>query len=410
MKKIILVFLAVYSFAYVTATTGILGKDTFIYNNGFISWGKVNIDGLNNLSKKIEITKKTITKKNEFDFDEGTVYELDNISKKDILNYLVFNKPKNELFINNKYCRITANKEKLNNKVLGNIQTNRYNIKCKGKKKLEINLYNGIPVRFKIDDKEYILKQIINNNVKRYKRLKNELKVKLKGFDFFKEKIFATYDVESNNEVSFLKTIYKLEDKKNGVFSVTIKANLNILDPFQKYKASAQNVSYLFKNEGKLYEWQKILYLQKDPILKWVFEDGEIELVYLNDDGKEINTNILSSKLPYDIGGVWYLVSFMNKYRIEYKNISYLTNTRFEGEIQKIGDKKYEFKAFSGNVLVEDMVFNLDKYSRIIKVYDKKRKITITLKGDFLSDRILKNRKVLKDFLKEYDLKVINEK
>jgi len=410
MKKIILIFLAVYSFAYVTATNGILGKDTFIYNNGFISLGKVNIDGLNNLSKKIEITKKIIRKKNEFDFDEGTVYELDNISKKDILNYLIFNKPKEELFINNKYCRITANKEKLNNKVLGNIETNRYNIKCKGKKFLEINLYDGIPVRFKIDDKEYILKQIINNNVMRYKRLKNTLKIKLKGFNFFKEKIFATYNVESNNEISFLKTTYKLEDKKNGVFSVTIKANLNILNPFQKYKASAQSVSYLFKNEDNLYEWQRILYLRENPILKWVFEDGEIDLVYLNDDGKEINTNILSSKLPYDIGGIWYLVTFMNKYRIEKKNISYLTNTRFEGKVKKIGDKKYEFKAFSGNVLVEDMIFNLDKYSRIIKVYDKKRKITITLKGDFLSDRILKNKKILKNFLKEYDLKVINEK
>jgi len=403
MRIFIMFFIFIYSFGYVSATKGILGEDTFIYtNNGFISKGKVKISYLNNLSKDFPIENKEVIIDNE-------IYSVDSISKKDIFNYLEFANVKNKVLINNNLCDITHSFVDENNIIEGFIRANDYKVICNGKNIFEVELFDNVPIKFKIDNKTYVLKRIINNNVRKYERLKKELRTELRGFDFFRENIFATYEIKSKNNISYLKVIYKLEDKKNNIFSVTLKAPLNILDFFQSYSSPAKNVSYLFVNNSTLYEWQKILYLNNEPILRWVFEDGEVGLVYLNDKGEEVEKHILSSKLPYDIGGVWYLVSFMDKNNINYEDISYITNTRFEGKINRITSKSYEFKIFSGEVLIDDMIFYLDKYSRIEKIYDKKRDITIQLKGDFLSDEIIKNREFLKHFLTSHNLKEINE-
>ena len=419
MKKFIffIVLLSSISYSYVTATfLNPQGENILIYNNKFFINYYKRIAKLPFLSSKIEKVKveyKNIIRKNEF--EENETIQIPQIKFKDIFNYIILNYPESqndEIFIDDKLCKIETENSDIDNLVIGKKEGKSFIVNCDGDLVFEMKGINSnsmsLPVEFDIKGKKLELTRIINDDVKKYEQMKKTLKTVLDNFDFFKEPIWGTYVVHTEEGDEFLKAIFKMEDKTNKIFSVTLKSKFNILNPLQHSSMKAETIAYLLKRDS-LYEIQNVWLLNSEPILKWVIQDGEVIMVYLDEKNQQQQIEMYLSKLPYDIAGVWYLVSYCSKNNINSYKFSFMANnTRFEGIMNKSSNNSYEIKAYSGDVLIYHYKFFVDRYNRIKEVKDLKNDYDIRLK-EFLNKTIEQNRKTLKEFFYKHHLKVIDE-
>jgi len=419
MKKFIffLTFLSSISYAYVTATSLKPERENIlIYNNQFFINYYKQVAKLPFLSSKIEKVKvkyKNIVRQNEF--EENETVQIPQIKFKDIFNYVILNYPENqnnEIFIGKKLCEIETEESEIDNIVIGEKEGRSFIVKCDGDLVFEMKGINSnnisLPIELYIKGEKLELTRIINDDVKKYIEMKKTLKTVLDNFDFSKEPIWGTYVVHTEDGEEFLKAIFKMEDKVNKIFSVTLKSKFNILNPLQHSSMKAESIAYLIERDS-LYEIQNMWLLNSEPILKWIIQDGEVIMVYLDEKNQQQQVEMYLSKLPYDISGLWYLVSYCSKNDINNYKFSFIANnTRFEGIMNKISSNSYEVKAYSGDVLIYDYKFFVDKYNRVKEVEDLKNNYDIKIK-EFLSKTIEQNRKVLKEFFNQHHLKVIDE-
>jgi len=420
MKKFLFLFILLFNvgYSYVTSTVGSLqDRNILVYNDKFkinTYSSKIDLPFLSSSIHDIEVNKKFQPLEENEDTLSETI-EVSQIKFQDIFNFILFKQLKNKekFFINDTLCQLSINDDEVYNEIIGNKSSKYFKVICDGKKvfgmqvvKIEEGKY--LPVEFYIKGKKFELTRIINDDVKKYIEMKKTLKTVLDNFDFSKEPIWGTYVVHTEDGEKFLKAIFKMEDKANKIFSITLKSKFNILNPLQHSSMKVESIAYLIERDS-LYEIQNVWLLNSEPILKWVIQDGEVIMVYLDEKNQQQQVEMYLSKLPYDISGLWYLVSYCSENNINNYKFSFMANnTRFEGIMNKTSSNSYEIKAYSGDVLIYNYKFFVDKYNRVKKVEDLKNDYDIKIK-EFLNKTIERNRKVLKEFFNQHHLKVIDE-
>jgi len=432
MKKILLfILMAVLSQAYITATKGGLTENNILY---FTNGGKIvstqdkttaNFKGLNPdiyeyKPKEFKEVKSELSNEiNDSLYFESNKIPL--IDYKNILNYSLYylnsDETNNKLFIKQGKKEIEANirytDEKVNT-LFGELEVHAvYVTDKKGRELFKFSFNEDItPVEVKTLNKDYLIKRIVNDKVKKAEEMIKTKPIVLNGFDFYKEPIWASYNVNTNDGVRKLKTKFALEDKENDLFSVTLQGESTVFGD-TKNTSNYEIDAFLIDLGNSLFEYQKLLKIDGENSLLWQQdpESPTIALVYLNDQGEQIEKGIVrNSKPAYDFAGVWYLVSWCDKHNKNSLKISYITTGRVEGHVNKTAPHTYKVSAGLGKNNIMMYEFKLDKYHRVVKVKDQLNNITMSLDSNgFLNQSILNNRKYIAKFIRENNLKVINE-
>ena len=272
--------------------------------------------------------------------------------------------------------------------------------------------YQDLPLEFTIQSKNYKLTQIIDKYVKQYNVLKKQKPISLDNFDFTKEKIWATFKATTPQGIRYLKASFEMEDSQNSLFLFKLSGSGLILEPKKNNDEDYEINAYIVDmGKDEPYEYRKELKINKEAVLVWQQEEpGNVALIYKDEDDNQRQKGVISSKSVFDINGVWYLITWLDKMGKNSYSFSYLDIGRLEGKIKKEKKSTYLFTAGLGGNSLWKYRFVLDKHHRIISIKDLKNRVSIELNGVYVNATIQKNIKYLKAYLKNHNLKVINEK
>ena len=410
-------------FAYVTSTQGGLNQtNTLKYTQDkYIKVTQTKIENnfgfLINPEYKPTITYK-IQKKQCIDEDTGEVSQCDkkipvyHIAYKDLFSFISYNDFENgfTFLLDNKPAKIIKKDTDIENIIFGSVSVTEYIVTKQGKKVFVVDYHDALPLRFVINQHRFDLILIDNKYVEKFNHLKSTLKTVLDNFDFTKEPIWAKYIVNTKEGVRYLDAKFKMENKKDNIFSVNLSSSGLVLDPRKQQDLPYKIKTYLIDLNNFLFEYQTILNIDSKNVLLWrqLPKSVKVPLIYIDENGKQRKKFIFRGSKPmYDFGGVWYLVSWCDIHNIKNMPISYITTGRVEGKVTKISNNSYNVKAFIGDDILKNWTFTLDQYHRIIKVKDNKYDLVIKLKTPFMNKTIQDNIKKLNSYKSAHNLREV---
>jgi len=431
MKTILSVLLSIsYIFAYITATDGGLDvTNKLVYQNGkFINVNEgyitTNLPKIDKHIMPYHMKYRIIKKKVKCDeFDEGKncikneKYVI--VNYKDLFSYVYYAfKPDQKILLvyNQKVWWVKTKSEyvTLNNKIFDKVQVEKRYIQTFGTHKQLFGLYlkDKLPIRVDIDQNEpFNLIQIYNQYVANYEKYLKLKPTNLNNFDFKKEPIWATFKANTKNGMRYLNVEYKMVNPENDLFLLQLKGSGLILAPSKNSDYDYIVDSYIVDmGNDNPFEYQKVLNIGGENVLLWrqLPNSSNVPLVYKDENGKQRQKGIIRGSKPlYDIGGIWYLVSWLDKTDKTIFHFSYVDTGRVEGKVSKIDNRQYLVTAGLGDSLLIKYKFILDKYHRVIRVEDLKNSLVITLHKPYMNKTIQENIKFLQDYKARYNLKVI---
>jgi len=422
--------LANFLFGYISATDGGFNKENqLIYTNNLVinvKSNKIILDGelpFDHIIFPIKVKQLVQIKKDRECSEQEkflgknkcfNVKTYDLVAFKELLNYILYvNKKEFYVKIDDKTEKAVLNItfDTLDNKVLGKIKVKKYELKIKNKNVLTIYFYpqKQLLVRLDVNGKKFELKRINNKFVEKYIYYLKTKKTVLNNFDFYKEPIFAKYKATTKDGIRYLKTTFTLKNKKNSIFEIDLKGSSLILEPQKNIDVNYDLKAFLIDSSGILFEYKKLLKINNQFWIGWVQKPGSLKIgvIYKNEDGKKEKVVIIKGSKPlYDFAGVWYLVSWMDKYNKNMMKISFVDTSRIEGIIVK-ENNEYKVKIATGNSVKYLWKFKLDKYHRVIEFEDVKFRVVAKLQGQFMTKTIQKNIQFLENYKASHHLKDI---
>ena len=435
--RILLFFLALISssFAYITATNGGFNStNKLIYTDGIY----INVPAHGAISTNLKFSLERFTpleKSEKTEVDCFTVNSTQNPKTKkcyqtvnlplikfnQIFVFLMFGNVMNddELFveINGKIYKakikseIVEYKSKIFGSAINGVTKISINIdKYKRRPPVVIYKYNDLPLEFIINGHSYKLKQILNSSVSEYKNINKTKPITLNSFDFTKEKIWATYKAKTKEGIRYLNVSFEMQDPANSLFLLKLVGSGLILDPRKNSDEKYTIDSYLVDlDKEPPYEYRKELKIDNENILLWQQDKpGNVALVYKDENNNQRQKGIMSSKSVYDINGIWYLVSWLDKMNKDSFSFSYLNVGRLEGKVRKDADSYIVTAGLGSNNLLK-YKFKLDQYHRVVSVEDLKNGVQIKLFKPYTNKTIQNNIKYIENYKTQHGLKVINE-
>ena len=256
---------------------------------------------------------------------------------------------------------------------------------------------------------KYELRLIINKNVQKYLQELENLPTKLKGFDFSKEEIRASYKVDTSNGVKYLKTTYKMAGKRKNIIHVTLDGSSYILNPKRGSEAKIVHNAYVVDAKTFLFEIKKTLQHDNSTKLVWSqkVKKSMLELKYKDSDGKTVKKKISRGKKQfYDIAALWYLIHWNGVNDIGDKPFLLMKEDfPFEATYVK---KEYGYDVHVKTK--ERFQFYLDEDKRVKRVVDLQNDLEMVLtKNGFVTETIEKNINYLENMFKKYRLKEVDE-
>ena len=265
---------------------------------------------------------------------------------------------------------------------------------------------NGLEAIELIDEGVYKITKVLTPQLTKFLEEKKKRVVKVKKFDFSKEKIYTTYISSYKSTTQRLNVEY---EKKGKNIIITAKSPISLFDPENKSDDLEENIGILRNIKNKiLMEGIKIQKINGEQVLIWKTKPrNSIVLITYKTNGRYEN-KILSmnrGQYFYSIEGVLYLVSWMNENNINKKIFTFINGSLpFDVTMKKVGDKTYEMQK-SGNTIYK---FVLNDKNLIQTIFYPSYDLEISLES-LESDTTLKNKEYLKNYQLINNIKLIKD-
>ena len=249
------------------------------------------------------------------------------------------------------------------------------------------------------------VKKCITPDLKRFLKEKASRKTKVEKFDFSKEKLYMSYVSQKESETKRMKLEYSMKKK---YIKAVLKAPISLFDPEYKDDTLSSEVGILREANGELYEVKKVQIINGSKEIVWVNHPKKsVVIVNYNNNGVKDQKIFSKSKGQqfYAIEGVLYLVSWMDKNKVEKKVFTFVNGTiPFDVTMKKDGAHSYSMEK-NGKVIY---AFEVDDRDFLKKIEYPSYDITIKLES-VDNDTTLANKEFLRNFMRKHHIKLIKE-